>query len=118
MISENLTENVKDEDIETIRNYNPKSLKDYEDIWGSIKDKKNFVHNLQKYKYIENWSREVRENYFPITLEKLLALIPSNYRITYSDHYTLPYTAHQIKRDFGIKLDEKTHFKFILKKVD
>ena len=50
MISENLTENVKDEDIETIRNYNPKSLKDYEDIWGSIKDKKNFVHYLLKYK--------------------------------------------------------------------
>ena len=118
MISENLTENVKDEDIEIIRNYNPKSLKEYEDIWGSIKDKKNFVHYLLKYKYLENWSREVRENYFPITLEKLLALIPSNYRITYSDHYTLPYTAHQIKSDFGIKLDEKTHFKLILKRVD
>lgn len=118
MISENLTQNVKDEDIETIRKYNPKTLKEYEDIWGSIKDKKNFVHYLLKYKYIENWSREVRENYFPITLEKLLSLIPNNYRITYSDHYTLLYTSHQIKTDFGIKLDEKTHFKLILKKID
>ena len=118
MLSENLIQNVKDEDIETIRKYNPNSLKEYEDIWGSIKDKKNFVHYLLKYKYVENWSREVRENYFPITLEKLLSLIPNNYRITYSDHYTLLYTSHQIKTDFGIKLDEKTHFKLILKKID
>ncbi len=117
MLSTNLVENVTDAEINKIKEPYLVNLKEFESIWGSIKKKRNFVHFLLKYKYLENWQREVKENYFPIAVEDLLKTIPDNYRITYSDHYILPFTAHQIKQDFGIILDTKTHFKLILKKI-
>lgn len=36
-----------------------------------------------KYKWVENWAREVRENYFPITIEEFLSKVPNNYVIDY-----------------------------------
>ncbi len=118
MLSENLEENVKKEDIRKLREYNSEMVNDYEKIWGSLNKKKNFIHYLLKYKYIENWNREVRENYFPITVEYLLNVIPKNYKITYIDHFILPYIANQIKKDFDIELDTKTHLKIILEKIE
>lgn len=118
MLSDTLVENVTDNDVLKLKQANNNSVEDFENIWGSLKSKKNFVHYLLKYKYLENWDREVKENYFPITVEKLLSMIPNNYRITYSEHYILPYTAHQIKSDFGIILDTNTHFKLILKRIN
>ena len=93
-------------------------LNDYESIWGKISTQHDLVHYLLKYKYTENWEREVRENYVPITLEQLLAIVPSNYEITYLNHFTLPYIAWQIKNDFGIELITPTHIKLILQRKD
>ena len=91
-------------------------LNDYEHVWGKISTQHDLVHYLLKYKYTENWDREVRENYVPITLEQLLEIIPDNYEITYLNHFTLPYIAWQIKNDFGIELTTPTHIKLILKR--
>lgn len=91
-------------------------LADYEEHWGSIQTQSSLVHYLLKYSYTENWTREVRENYLPITVEKLLAMVPDDYEITYHRHYVLPYTAWQIKRDFGIELTTPTHAQLLLKK--
>lgn len=93
-------------------------LKDYESVWGKISTQHDLIHYLLKYKYTENWEREVRENYVPITLEQLLDIIPDSYEITYCNHYTLPYTAWQIKNDFGIELTTPTHIKLILRRKD
>lgn len=93
-------------------------LNDYEHVWGKISTQHDLVHYLLKYKYTENWDREVRENYVPITLEQLLEIIPDNYEITYLNHFTLPYIAWQIKNDFGIELTTPTHIKLILKRKD
>ncbi len=93
-------------------------LKDYERVWGKISTQHDLVHYLLKYKYTENLEREVRENYVPITIEQLLAIIPDEYEITYMDHFTLPYTAWQIKNDFGIELTTPTHIKLILRRKD
>ncbi len=93
-------------------------LKDYESVWGKIKTQHDLVHYLLKYKYTENWEREVRENYVPITLEQLYGKIPDNYEVTYVQHFTLPYTAWQIKKDFNIDLTTPTHIKIILKRKD
>ena len=50
----------------------------FEDVWGPICDVekksinvKNLIHFLIKYRYQENWEREVRENYLPVTQDKL-----------------------------------------------
>ena len=93
-------------------------LKDYESVWGRISTRRELVHYLLKYKYTENWEREVHENYVPLTVEGLLKLVPSNYRVVYFDHFTLPYTRWQIERDFGIDLTTPTHIKIILQRID
>ena len=91
-------------------------LRDYERIWGKIATQHDLVHYLLKYKYTENWEREVRENYLPITIERLLETVPENYEVTYINHFTLPYTAWQIRNDFGVELTTPTHIKLILRR--
>jgi len=89
-------------------------LHEYESVWGKINDNKSLVHFLMKYKYEENFERECRENYFPITMETLLNIIPKEYNIVYSEHYTLPFVKNQIQEDFNIDVVDNTHMKIIL----
>ena len=93
-------------------------LRDYENMWGKISTQHDLVHYLLKYKYTENWEREVRENYVPLTIEQLLDILPDEYEITYINHFTLPYIAWQINNDFGIELNTPTHIKLILRRKD
>jgi ribosomal protein L11 methylase PrmA len=93
-----------------------KQIKEFQLIWGLLMDNRNFLHFLMKYKYVENWDREVKENYFPITLEELLKKIPSDYEIVYINTYCLPYTKSMIEKDFGISIKDNTHVKLLLKK--
>lgn len=92
-------------------------LREFTSLWGSIKSQKNLLHYLMKYRYKENWNREVRENYFPITVEQLLSMIPTDkYRIVYFSHYILPFNRNKILEDFGIELKDNTHVKILLER--
>lgn len=91
-------------------------LRDYESVWGTIDNQHELAHYLLKYKYVQNWDREVHENYVGLSLEELHKLIPNDYEITYESHFLLPYTAWQIKNDFAAELTTPTHIKMILKK--
>ncbi len=91
-------------------------LKDYEAVWGPLQSRKDLVHYLLKYKYTENWEREVNENYLGLSAEGLMKLIPEEYEVTWCDRFTLPYIAWQIRNDFGMELNLPTHVKLILKK--
>ena len=94
-------------------------LSDFESVWGSVRENRNLVHYLLKYRFLENWDREVRENYFGLSLERLLSKIPiDKYEIVYFENYILPYTASKIKEDFDIELHDNTHVKLLLKKRD
>ena len=97
----------------------PNQIKDFEAHYGWVDDnRQNLMHFLLKYKYVENWKREVAENYFPITVERLLSrYVPIGYTIEHMDHYLLPFIHDQIKKDFGLDLDDKTHLKLLLKKA-
>lgn len=100
-----------------IQNADKEQIDEYESIWGSLRDNRNLVHYLMKYRYTENWNREVRENYFPITLETLLSMIPTyRYEIVYFEDYILSFTKNQIKEDFNIDLHDNTHVKLLLKR--
>jgi 23S rRNA U2552 (ribose-2'-O)-methylase RlmE/FtsJ len=91
------------------------SLQSFEENWGSIfSDYRNFVHFLLKYKYKDNWEREVRENYLPITLETLRTKIPQGYSIVLEDSFVLPYLKKEVKKDFNIDLTHATHLKMII----
>ena len=92
-------------------------LADYEREWGRIKTEKDLTHYLLKYSYTQNWEREVRENYLGLSLAELTRLIPPNYKISYKEHYTRPFTAWQINKDFGIELKTPTHIKIVLEKI-
>lgn len=96
----------------------PKYLEDFEKRWGDISSNfRNLLHWLLKYKYTENWDRELNENYLPVTIETFKNnKIPSNWQIIYEDHYTYDYIKQQIKNDFGVEIKEPTHLKMILKR--
>lgn len=97
-----------------------KYLNDFENEWGSINDNfRTLLHWLLKYKYTDNWDRELKENYLPITLEYLKSKkIPSNWQIIYEQHYTYDYIKQQIKKDFDVEINEPTHLKMILKRTN
>lgn len=90
-------------------------VSDFERYWGSIAHNKNFVHFLLKYRYKENWSREVRENYLPLSRQELLSTIPGHYTIDFHEHFTLPYLRKVVKEDFDVDLVDKTHLKLVLR---
>jgi hypothetical protein len=69
-----------------------------------------------KYRYVNEWDRELRENYLPISIEHLLGLVPTEYAPIFMEHYTLPFLRDRVWEDFGIQLQERTHFKLILKR--
>lgn len=95
-----------------------KWLEDFERVWGKVETQRQLVHFLLKYKYTQNWDREVSENYFPIFTEDFMKRIPNSYRIVYKDIFTLPYTSWQIRKDFGFELTDNTHIKLVLERKD
>lgn len=117
MISEDILPHSDPDDVRKARQLFPEKLAEYERIWGSIEERRNLIHYLLKYSYTENWEREVREDYLPLSVEGLMKLIPDSYEIVYSEHYVLPYIHHQVRRDSGISLKDATHLKLLLKKL-
>lgn len=103
--------------IRILHNANNIHLTDFQNVWGSIDNNKNLVHFLMKYKWVDNWSREVLENYFPIYTEEFLSKIPNNYIVDYFDEFTGSGTLQGIKNDFGIMLKDKTHIKTVLRRL-
>lgn len=104
-------------DIKKIRSKaSKKHLEQFEDIWGSINIRKNLIHFLLKYRYVNNWSREVFENYLPCYIEEHFSKIPDFYEVVHFEHFVLPFQKDVIMNDFSIALEEPTHIKLILKK--
>lgn len=99
-----------------LRKANPGHLREFEQVWGSIEQNKNLIHFLLKYRYTDNWDREVRENYFPLTREELISSIPDEYEIDFHEHFRLPFAVRMIKQDFRITLRDNTHLKLILER--
>lgn len=95
-----------------------RELKDFERRWGSIQNNKNLLHFLLKFQYTTpNWEREVKENYFPMYWEDMMAMIPSEYSLLYHEHFTLPYIKRTVRNTFNIELKDATHLKLILERV-
>ena len=93
-----------------------KQLKDFENIYGLIDSYKNLTHFLLKYKYVENWDREVKENYFSYTVSQIMSELQWEYSIKYKKDYCLPYLYTQFKKDFGIDFMGYTHYNLLLRK--
>lgn len=94
--------------------FDPERLDEWEAQWGSIDENWSMVHFLLTYLYEKNWSREVRENYLPVSYEAFLSSIPSRFFPVFKEHFTLPFLRRRVREDFGIDLADRTHLKLVL----
>lgn len=105
-------------DVEDNKEYADK-LRQFEKVWGSIRNEYNYQHFLLKYYQTENWERELHENYLPLKyyqiLEKFLKS-KYNYDVLYENRYILPFLRKRIKKDFGFNLFTSTHYQLLLEK--
>lgn len=115
-IHKNEIENFR-QDVKKVRKRaNNSFLNDFEKRWGSIDDNyRTFCHFLLKYRYIDNWEREVSENYLPVSLETVKTKIPSSYSIEYEQDFIVPFIKDKVGKDFGVKITHSTHVKMILR---
>jgi len=90
-------------------------IEDYEDHWGSLKENKNFIHYLLKYRWTTNWTREVNENYFSIMTEEFLDKM-KGFKKVYFEEFRVPFLEKCWREDFGIELEDTTHIKAIFSK--
>lgn len=105
------------DDVRKVRSKTDKFYLDsFEKKWGTINDNyRTFVHYLMKYRFTDNWDREVNENYLPVSLETVKSKIPSEYKIVYEEDFLLPFLKEQVKKDFNVELTHSTHTKMIIK---
>ena len=93
-------------------------LPEFERVWGSLRENKNLVHFLLKYRWKTNWDRELHENYFPISIEKFMAHFDGFFRLDYFEKFRVRFLEECIYKDFGIILKDTTHIKAILIKEE
>lgn len=105
------------QDIDKIISHsNRKQLDTYERVWGPIDySYVNTLHWLLKYSYVENWNRELHENYFPISIEELRDKKPNNWEIIFEDFHILGHTQRKLKSEMDIDIKYPTHIKIIFK---
>jgi hypothetical protein len=89
-------------------------LSDFQKKYGDITKLKQMTHFLLKYRYKNNWERELNENYLPLTVEGILKEFNTS-EIIYRNHYLLPFLKERVKADFNIDLKEATHLQLIVK---
>ena len=83
------------------------------ETWGKTwESNKQFIHFLLKYRWIINWDREVKEDYFPIFIEEFLEKMKS-YNLNYFERFRVPYLDKCWKEDFNIEIEDFTHIKAI-----
>ena len=107
---------LKEDVLKVKKTHHADRLSDFESSHGSIHDNYNLIHFLMKYRYTENWAREVEEDYLPLSVEQIASNIDDYYELVYFDHYILPFLAHVVKRDFDITIKDYTHVKFIYRR--
>ncbi len=85
---------------------------DFEREFGEVKSVKQLNHFLLKYMYADNWKREYKENYVPVSFEeydqifKLLGM-----QVLFQRSSTIPYLKEKWKTDFGFSDSELESFR-------
>ena len=106
-----------EEDVKKVRELaDPYYLESFESRWDSISNNyRTFVHFLLKYRYTDNWDRELNENYLPVSLETVKKKISSSYKIVFEEDFVVPFIKEKILEDFVITIKHSTHTKMIIK---
>ncbi len=89
----------------------------FTDYWGAIENDVQAKHFLLKYKYVENWQREMQENYLPKSDVEIIDLFVQNeYETLYSRIYTNDFIKNQIEKDYACHFEGPTHLQLIVQK--
>jgi len=73
---------------------------------------KNLFHFLIKYRYQENWAREVQENYLPVSKEKLASILTSmGYSFTHKESSKLEFYGKCWKKDFKLGVPDNNGYR-------
>ena len=95
-----------------------KAFESYCGYWGAVGNAYQIKHFLMKYKYQENWDRELKEWYLPLSSQEYCAIFAGDgYQIDFCNVYTNSYLKQIIGEDFAIDLTYPTHIQLITKKV-
>ncbi|MCW2317119.1 hypothetical protein M2322_002673 [Rhodoblastus acidophilus] len=75
-----------------------------------------FTHYLLKRTYVDNWARELDENYLALDRESLISLLTDNgqYRLKHFRGTQTKKFANDCERDLGITVDWGTHSEIVL----
>jgi len=96
----------------------PRQVADFERCWGPLEVRRNLAHLILKYKYVENWERECRENYFSYTMDDLRALLDPEgaFEPLLLNRCILPWCRYDAQNMLGIDMGSEftTHFSLIL----
>lgn len=89
-----------------------KQRADFEVVYGPMKTIKDINHFLLKYSYVENWQRELNENYLPVnfeTYDKIFTLL--GMKVVFQRSSTIPFLKQKWSSDFGFSDDEMEGFR-------
>ncbi len=85
---------------------------DFEKYFGKMNTIKQVNHFLLKYMYTDNWQREVKENYVPVSFEKYDEIFGVlGMTVSFQRSSTIPYLKNKWKEDFGFTDDELESFR-------
>ena len=75
-----------------------------------------------KYRYTDNWERELPENYFSVDQKELISTLIAGkqgpaFKLEYLENYTLPYIKETVLADFGIEMTATTHVKMMFRRA-
>lgn len=87
-------------------------LNEFESIFGVIQTVKQLNHFLLKYMYEDNWQREVKENYVPVSFEEydqIFRLLGMS--VLFQRSSTIPYLKEKWVGDFGFSEAELESFR-------
>lgn len=82
-------------------------IKDFEELYGKLSTIYKLNHFLLKYMYPENWDRELKENYVPVTLEQYSQIFNLlGMALQHKETYLIPFLKEKWQGDFGLTEDE------------
>ncbi|MBI2596037.1 class I SAM-dependent methyltransferase [Candidatus Daviesbacteria bacterium] len=85
--------------------------KEFEVRFGKLNNIYKINHYLLKYFYQENWNREGKENYVPVTIEQYGQIFSLLGMREQSESYLLDFFKDKWKKDFNLTADEISEFK-------
>lgn len=91
----------------------------FERLHGRITNAYSFSHLMLKYRYLDNWEREVAEDYFALDVETFVSKLSGHgrYAPIFFQHYRVPFIVNHAWHNLGVEFKTKTHVKIIMERI-